>query len=215
MVDGRANTEYVLLRKAAEEYRNKGYEVILDAPLDFFPGFQADLLVRKDGEVKVIEVKSRASLAASPKIRELAQVIDSKPGWSLELLLVAEPEKLEAPEGAKAFGRDRILGRLEQAEKLLQMEDSDAALVLAWSAWEAAARVMIVEDGVPEIGITKPGYVLEQATFLGIISRDEYHRLREVQKYRNAVVHGFSHDGFPDDLVTGLTQTVRRMVATN
>lgn len=215
MIDRRANAEYVLLRKAAEEYRNKGYEVILDAPLDFLPGFQADLLVRKDGDAKVIEVKTRASLAASPKIRELAQVIDSKPGWSLELLLVAEPEKLEAPEGAKPFGRDRILGRLEQAEKLLGLGYSDAALILAWSAWEAATRVMIVEDGVPETGITKPGYVLEQATFLGIISRDDYHRLREVQKYRNAVVHGFSHDGFADDLITSLTKTVRRMIDPN
>lgn len=215
MVDGRSNAEYFLLRKAAEEYRNKGYEVILNAPLQVLPGFEADLLVRKRDEVKVIAVKSRASLAASPRLRELAQVIDSKPGWSFELILVAEPERLDAPEGSKAFERDGILGRIEQAEKLLEMRYSDAALLLAWSAWEAAARVMIVEDGVADTGITKSGYILEQATFLGIISRDEYQHLREIQRYRNAIVHGFSHDGFADGLVTSLTQTVRRMVAAN
>ena len=40
--------------KTAAEYRSRGYEVFRDAPLDFLPGFSADLLVRKDGESKVI-----------------------------------------------------------------------------------------------------------------------------------------------------------------
>ena len=128
-----SNAEYLLARKTAEEYRRKGYDVAIDVPLDFLPGFRADLLVRKPDEVKVIEVKSRSSLAADPGIRQLARVVDSRPGWSFELLLVAEPEKLDSPEGARSFDRGHVLQRIEEAEKALTSGLSEAALVLAWS----------------------------------------------------------------------------------
>ena len=68
-------SEYLLTKKTAEEYRSRGYEVLAEASLDFLPGFTADLLVRKGDEVKVIEVKSRPSLAADPKVSELARII--------------------------------------------------------------------------------------------------------------------------------------------
>ena len=70
MVNVANNTEYLLTLKTAEEYRSKGYEVLRDAALDFLPGYRADLLVKKGDEVKVIEVKTRSSLAADPKIAQ-------------------------------------------------------------------------------------------------------------------------------------------------
>ena len=145
-MEGASSAAHLLTRKTAEEYRRKGYEVVLDAPLDFLPGFYADLVVRKHDEVKVIEIKSRSSLAANPRITELAQAVDSRPGWSFELLLVAEPEKLDSPEGARSFDRERVLQRLDEAEKSLASGLSEAALVLAWSACEAAARVLVAEQ---------------------------------------------------------------------
>ena len=78
MVRNATDSEYLLTHKTAEEYRGKGYEVVFEAPLDFLPGFSADLLVRKGDDVRVIEVKSRSSLAADPKISELARLIDAK-----------------------------------------------------------------------------------------------------------------------------------------
>ena len=119
-------------RKTAEEYRSKGYEVLLEAPLDFMPGFRADLLVRKGDETRVVEVKSRPSLAADPKIGELARLIESMPGWTFELVLVGEPEKVDSPEGARSFEIDGILQRIEEAERSLQAELPEAAFLLAW-----------------------------------------------------------------------------------
>ena len=69
MVRHGTTSEYLLTQKTAEEYRARGYEVLTEASLDFLPGLTADLLVRKGNEVKVIEVKSRPSLGADPKIR--------------------------------------------------------------------------------------------------------------------------------------------------
>ena len=104
MIDRVSNSEFLLTQKTAEEYRNKGYEVSRDVLLDFFPDFYADLVVQKGADRKVVEVKQRSSLAADPRIRELARIIDSKPGWSFELLLVGEPEKLDSPEGQVPLG---------------------------------------------------------------------------------------------------------------
>ena len=208
------DTEYLLVRKKADEYRNQGYEVELGATLDFLPGFHADLIVRKDGEAKVIEVKSRSSLAANPKIRELAEIIDSKPGWSFDLLLVAQPEKLEAPpNGEHPLELQNILQQIEEVETLLAAGHSNAAFLLAWAACEATLRMLLTEHGEVEHGITTTNHLFNQATFLGILSREEYRHLTHVQKYRNAIVHGHSHGGFDEELVTDLVQDVRRMVA--
>ena len=208
-----SNAEYLLAGKTAEDYRRKGDAVAFDAPLDFLPGFRADLVASKDDEVKVIEVKSRSSLAAEPRIRELAQAVDSRPGWSLELLLVAEPEKLDSPEGALPFDRGRVLQRVQEAEKALTSGMSEAALVLAWSACEAATRVLVADQDHSNPALNSPGYFLDRAVFLGILSREEHHDLVKARKYRNAIVHGFSHGDFGDEMVTGLIGTVRRMMA--
>ncbi len=210
-MEGARSAEYVLVRKTAEEYRRKGYDVSLDAALDFLPDHRADLIVRKGDHVKVIEVKTRGSLAASSAAEELARAIDSKPGWSFELLLVAEAEKLEPPEGAHSFDRGRILERVEEAEAVLGAGHIESAFLLAWSACEAAIRMLLADQGVSSAGITSAGYVFGQAVFLGVISRDEYSGLSDLQKYRNAIVHGYSYDDLGEQSVTGLIETVRDM----
>ena len=159
------------------------------------------------------EVKSRSSLAAEPRIKELARAVESRPGWSFELLLVPEPEKLDAPEGARSFDRGNVLERVAEAERALASGMSEAALVLAWSACEAAARVLVAEEEKSNRNVSAPGYFLDRAVFLGIISREEYRDLANVRKYRNAIVHGFSHGDFEDELVTSLIGTVRGMMA--
>ena len=211
MVREATDSEYLLARKTAEEYRSRGYEVQPEAPIDFMPGFRADLLVRKGGEVKVIEVKSRPSLAADPKIPQLARIIDSKPGWSFELLLVGEPEKVDSPEGARSLESENIDHRLAEARKSLEAGLPEAAFLLAWSASEAVIRELLAADGVSATRITSPGYVLDQGVFHGVISRDEYDALTRMRKYRNAIVHGFGADGFSEALVTDLIETVSRI----
>ena len=212
MIGPTTDSEYLLTQKTAEEYRSNGYEVQLEAFLDFFPNFRADLLVRKGDEVKVIEVKSRPSLAADPRVSELAKLIESKPGWSFELVLVGEPEKVDSPAGALAFEGEGIVRRLEQAERSLGAGIPEAAFLLAWSACEAAARELIAAEGISDRRITSPRFVLDQAVFLGVISREEYDNLVGMLQYRNAIVHGFDPGDFSVEFVTGLIETVRRII---
>ena len=134
------DTEYLLAQKTAEEYRSQGYEVEQGAPLEFLPGFRADLLVQRGDETKVVAVKARQSLAADPRIAEVARLLESKPGWSFELLLVSEPERVESPEGISSFDGEHIAKRLEEAEQSLNGGLPEAAFLMAWSALEAAMR---------------------------------------------------------------------------
>ena len=200
------------IEKKAAEYRSRGYEVEENCSLEFLPGFRADLVVRKGNEVKVIEVKFRTSLAPSLKIRELAQILHDKPGWSLELLLVGEPEKLDSPEGAQSFAREEILQRLAEAEKVLARGSGEAAFLLVWAAFEAATRALIAAEGVSIARVTKAGYVLDQAVFHGVISREDYHYLADMRRYRNAIAHGFEASDFSDERVTDLIGVVMRLL---
>ena len=200
------------IEKTAAEYRSKGYEVEQNCPLAFLPGFLADFVVRKDGETKVIAVKYRASLAESPKISELAQILHDKPGWSLELLLVGEPEKLDSPEDARSFAAEEIRHRIAEAEKALGHGLGEAAFLLVWSAFEAATRELITAEGVSIERVTQSGYVLDQAVYHGVISRDDYDYLADMRRYRNAIAHGFDVNGFSDEKVTELIRFVVQLL---
>ncbi len=196
----------------AEEYRSKGYVVSREESLDILPGFHADLVARKGDKVKVIEVKCRSTLTATPEVSELARLLNSKPGWSFELILVGEPERLESPHGVQSFEEEDICQRIEQAEKVLESGFAEAAYLLVWSAFEAVLRAMIEEEGVSIKRITTSGYVLNQAVIHGVISRDDYHDLINMMKYRNAIAHGFGADDFGDGLVTDLIETTKRLM---
>ena len=211
MVDTVKDSEYLVARKTAEEYRKRGYEVTLEAPLDFMPGIRADLLVRKGEETKVIEVRTRGSLGADPRTAELARLVESKPGWSFELVLVGEPEKVESPLGARSFETRSIAKRIEEAERSLATGLPEAAFLLAWSALEAAARDSLSSRGFSDSRITSPGFILDQAVYQGLFSREDYNALTRMLRYRNAIVHGFNADDFSDEMVKTLIDIISRI----
>jgi hypothetical protein len=120
-------------RAIAEEYRSKGYEVIEEpspAQLpDFLASYRPDLLAQRGDEAVIVEVKSRSSLAKDPQIRELARLLQTKPHWNFELVVVGEGARLSIPKGAQPFARGDILQGLRAAEELVASGFSEAALL--------------------------------------------------------------------------------------
>ena len=200
--------------KRAAEYRSRGYEVLQDAPLDFMPGFRADLLVRKNGETRVIAVQTRTGLAVTPALEELAEAISAMPGWSFDLQLVSEPERLDAPESAESFDPAGIDRRIVEAERSLAEGFAEAAFVLAWSAAEAAIRSLAAAAGVDIRRVTQSRYLLRHAVHQDAISQRDYERLSEMLAYRNAIVHGFAARGFDAQQVHDLIAVVRKLQRT-
>jgi REase_AHJR-like len=202
-------------RALAEEYRRQGYEVIKEpspAQLpDFLSGYYPDILVRRGDEAIVVAVKSRSSLAKDVQMRDLARLLQTKPDWSFELVVVGEGERMSAPEGARPFGRDDIIRGIEIAEDLLQSGFSEAALLLAWSTAEATVRLLSEGKGIVLDQLTPP-YILKQAVMNGVIDRDDYNFLMNVINYRNALVHGFKTVDFDPALVTKLINVTKRLL---
>ena len=213
MIRNATNAEILLTEKTEEEYRNKGYTVLREAPLEFMPDFVADLVARKDDVAIVIEVSTQAGLALNSRISELVETLRTKPGWSFELLLVGEPEKLDSPPLAQLLDDHEIQQRLDQAVRVLESGLAEAAFVTAWSALEAAIRALIAEEVGTNSDITMSGHVLDEAVFLGVISRSDYEDLRDLMKYRNAIVHGFSPSDFGNHMVTELIGRVKSILA--
>ena len=213
MIEDIARIEERQTNAVVQEYIGKGYEVSRDVLLDFFPDFRADLVAEKADEKRVIEVKTASSLRKDPRIHKLWNAVRSKPGWDFVLILVGEREKLASPDGAAPFEREDILPRMAEAKKILEAGFSEAATLLAWSASESAVRLLLREEGVVINRITTSGYMIGRAFSEAAISWDDSLYLEEVEKYRNAIIHGFTIDDFDGErLVKGLIKTTHRLL---
>ena len=198
----------------AKEYLMQGYEVSREVVLDFFPKLPVDLLAKKGEDIKVIEVKTRTSLARNPAITELGNLLYTKPGWTYVLHLVGEPELLYSPENACPFDTTDIDRRIEDAERLVELGFLDAAFLLAWSASESAVRILIAKEGISTIKrITSSAYTLGTAVVDGALTREDYNYLLSLMRHRNAVIHGFKGDNFDESLTLRLIETTQRLLS--
>ena len=77
MIDELSIVEKQFADIKAAEYRAKGYQVLRDAPLDFLPGYRADMVVKNGYEIKVVEVKTRPSLLVNPALSEFERIINA------------------------------------------------------------------------------------------------------------------------------------------
>ena len=74
-------------------------------------------------------------------------------------------------------------------------------------------RVLIAAEEAGSVVATGVEEVLDQARFRGFVSSDEYDRLREMRKFRNAIVHGLSVSPFSEALVRELIALARTLAA--
>lgn len=202
----------------AQEYQHKGYEVI-ETPgqeqlPEFLLGYHPDLLIRKDNEATVVEVKTRSSLTKEPQLKDLARILHAKQGWNFELVILGEDVQLDTPEGAISFKQGDIRQGLETAKQLLTSGAPEAALLIAWSRLEAIVRLIAEEDEVTLNQLDSPSSLLKQAVTNGLIAREDYQLLTRIVKYRNAVAHGFTTPDLDSMLVSNLIDTTERLLQT-
>ena len=197
----------------AAEYLGQGYEVLRDFPLEFLPGYRADLVVKYGSYNKVIEVKTRPSVAANPVLNEYERIVNSQAGWKFELELVNEPGRMDVVPNATALDECAIRTRLTQSATIRDAGLADAAFMLAWSAAEATLRMMVESEGITVDRATNSAYLLDMAVVQGTLTRDDYRHLHRAMQIRNAIAHGFQVEDLDGAIVGELSELIRSLLS--
>ncbi|PIG93866.1 hypothetical protein [Gloeocapsopsis sp. IPPAS B-1203] len=190
-----ANLERERLLKIAQEYREKGYQVLFQPQLeelpDFLRGYQPDMVAQRGEEKVVVEVKSRFSLNASSaqSLRYLAQEIEKHPGWRFELVMTNPNDSIHSTQIEGSLQEQEIASRVEVAKELAD-KHPESAILYAWALAEATLRLLAQREGLSLQGFD-PAYLLKQLVTEGVISKTEYDLLRNTSSLRNAIAHGF------------------------
>jgi len=195
------------LERIAEEYRAKGYDVLVEPSGPDLPPFlgnhRPDLIARRGDERLVIELRPSSSEAGHSQLRGLAERIERAPGWRFVLIATSPAEELLPGERLALLSEPEVEEHLRQAQSLLESGQREAALLLAWAAVEAQLRALAKREEIP---LPRPETLtlLRQLVSLGLIDREQYGVLTEAYRARSAVAHGFRREGDIDSAVRAL-----------
>ena len=187
--------EHQRLREVAREYRQRGYDVLIeprpDQLPDFLAQFRVDILARNPTENVIVEVRTQASLTAAPELDGIAQALHNKPSWRFELV-VTNPRDRSSLQFQDATSLDRldIIYRLHEARQLSEQEHGEAALLLTWSATEALLRYIAEVESVSIIQ-HDPSQVTKSLFVYGVLNKEQYQALQDGLQARNRIAHGY------------------------
>jgi Holliday junction resolvase len=208
----RPAVEVARLEQVAREYQGRGYRV------DLSPGSHKwglpvapDLVAEGPNEVVVVQVKSRRSMtdATYAQLTELSELVARRPAWRLEIV-IADPvvDETVADLIEASPSRELVMERAAQALTLQESGQSEAALLLAWSALEGASRVRQQVDGEKDDAELSA----KQLYSLGLLSDRQYDLVERASHHKTLVAHGLPPaDDFDEDLATRVAHLARQL----
>ncbi len=210
------STEADLTRKIAEDYRAKGYAVIVqprswDLP-ELLADFRPDIVARKGGDTVIVEVKSRQSLRREPHLEPLVRAVQQVPGARFELVIAKPDIASPLPEQTRPWRDDEVASALDEATRLLEGGHLVAALLLGWAAAEAALRIVAANENI-RTERNDASYLLNRLVSEGALGKRQYQSLRQALEMRNAVAHGLEPIGLKRPQVRALLRTVGELLA--
>jgi len=187
-------------KEVANEYKKKGYRVILEPKLSDLPdvlknlNFQPDIIATYGDTNLIIEVKTFESIK-DRSLAELAERVKSIEGWDFELVYTNPKIKHDVPMTPESSTYEEAKRNLDRAAKFLETdaseEYSDAALLLIWSAVENALRVNCKMYKCDEkVSISR--VLVRDSVIMGIISKNDQKFLESVMRTRDEISHGIS-----------------------
>lgn len=182
-----ATRERDFLQTLVPGYEAEGFSVFLHPTREMLPsflrGYQPDAIAVKDGSKIIIEIKSDANRRAA-RIERLQQILSERPGWDFRVYYIPSPVGDEDIEASRIPDIDAALAEVDQ---LRQSGHLRAALMMAWSALEAASRALLPQNlARPQSG----GQLIETLAAEGVITPSEADSLRRAVSARNAATHG-------------------------
>jgi len=203
------------IQQVADEYKARGYRVLVEPSASELPPFLADfhpdLIAYGPQDSVVVEVKVGTETAVSEHYGELAERIRQHPGWRFSLTVIDPRSDEVVPLTQQLLDREAIMGRLREARELLDRGVKDAAFVLLWSAVEALLRQIASREGLPLERVPSSA-VLKELFSLGLISRSGLDIAMRAFSVRNSLVHGFEAPEL-NAVLEGMTPLVQELLA--
>jgi uncharacterized protein YutE (UPF0331/DUF86 family) len=207
------------LWQLANEYRDQGYNVLIEPQPDDLPEFLRDyrpnMIGYQGNEAVVVEVKSRRSLNAYPAqyLQNLSQLVQQHPGWRFELVIVNPTDAFDVDDAlidARPLQPLEIKTQLPLAQQLAD-HHPESAMLYAWSLAEAACRLIAEQEGL-SLPSYDPWGLIKKLVMEGAIARAEYQLLRDMLSLRNAIAHGFKVSQLTPELIAQLIAVVEQLL---
>jgi len=178
------------IQNIAEDYKRRGYSVIIAPPVNRLPSFlrkfRPDIVAESPDESIVIEMKSSVRARGTDYWKRLSSVVEKHPGWRLELIINGDI----SDDARETLTPRLIKERLSEGQELAKLGMLAPALLIIWSAAEAAMRVRAKNYGV-ELPDLRPSTLISRLYSDGLLAKDQYDFLIDCMRVRNSGAHGF------------------------
>jgi hypothetical protein len=202
------------LRELARGYEDAGYRVILHPDRAARPSFLAEFvpdLLAIGTELNIVGmVRLREELIGDAAFLQLAEVVDTTPGWRLDIEVIPPVTPPVVSPAAQEMTAGEVQVRLTTARSLSAAGEQDSALLIAWSALETSLR-QLAEEYDTEIDRPQPTALIQRLVWLGLLDQGDYARLQRALRYRNLTAHGFRAEGISAELVEEIIAQVERL----
>lgn len=182
-----------VLAQVAREYRADGYDVVVHPRRAILPEFlrevRPDLVAFRDDQNVLVEIVSGPPQNEAAELSELARRVQEQPGWRFDLVHVPSPRGPAAARQA-SLGAEEIRLQLQAVRSIARAGYGAAALMLSWSAAEAALRLLADEHSVP-YEPHRPRELVRALTAAGLLEQQDNDALVRGWEARNRAVHGF------------------------
>jgi len=190
MSDDRTEERRRAQRRTVREYRRQGDDVQEqprgDALPQFLRSFAPELVVMRDDDRAVVEIKTREEIIGSNEFVALAKAVEANAGWRLELISLGRRKPV-----AEGLAEDALERLIAAAWSAFDAGKPDTALIYLVSLLDEFVRDAAIRHRVKWCDLAGPA-IVHNLVFMGVIGEETANALYDAWKRRNAIVHGHS-----------------------
>lgn len=202
--------EAAALQAMLPNLQAEGFEVFLNpdrrALPPFLHGLHPDAIALKPGRKLVIDVVSEGERAIA-RVARLDEVMAGQAEWELRIVFAPRAPLPPAPPRAS---EETVRATLARIPAIHDAAGPVPALLTAWSAFEAAARLVVPDDA--SWG-RAPAELVDWLTYRGDITNDEADEVRPLARLRDQAAHGGLDRGATRDQLDALVRVTLTMMA--
>lgn len=213
MITPKESPSREVLDRIASDYRRQGYEVFVeprgaDLP-DFLSDATPDLIARRHDKNLVVEVKRFTRDVDQVQLKTIAQRIAKEPGWQFVLMAPGAADE-NGPSDVTTIDEAGVRELLREANAVSQLDVPAAALLCAWAAAEAAARLLITRSGI-RVPRSDTATLMRSLVSEGMVTDDDFRLLNDAYSLRSSIAHGRSP--VRNERANHVKQTTRALIA--